>query len=71
MNTVSNEDTPRLLADYFSRADLASELGVDARTQDRWHRLQTGPPRTVIGRQILYRKDTDATWIRTREGRVQ
>ena len=56
-----------LLDGYLSRLQLAADLGVDERTLDRWHRECIGPPRTLLGRHIYYRKETVAAWLRSRE----
>jgi predicted DNA-binding transcriptional regulator AlpA len=60
-----NDDA--LLAEYLTRAQLAAQLGVSERTIDRWHTCRTGPPRTVFGRQILYRRSSVRDWLAKRE----
>lgn len=56
-----------LLESYINRDQLAEELSCSKRTVDRWHALRIGPPRTVIGRQILYRRDAVEAWLRSLE----
>ena len=56
-----------LLSDYLTPAACAAELGIAARTLDRWVRLGEAPPQTKVGRRVLYRKQAVATWIRARE----
>ncbi len=57
----------RLLAEYLTPAETASQLGVSVRTLDRWHLLRVGPPRTELGKKIYYRREAVAAWIRDQE----
>lgn len=59
--------TQLLLEGYLRRDDLAQQLGVSARTLDRWHTLRYGPPRVAIGRTILYNLDSVRDWLRSHE----
>ncbi len=52
---------------YFTRVGLAKRLGITVRTLDRWHVLRSGPPRTVLGRTILYRKEAVMEWLEEHE----
>ena len=54
-------------SEYMDREQLASELGVNVRTLDRWHLERKGPPRTVVGRRILYRGAAVQDWLRRNE----
>jgi excisionase family DNA binding protein len=56
-------------AQFLTPDDLARELGASPRTLARWHSRRIGPPRTVIGRTILYRKEAVEAWLRGREER--
>ncbi len=56
-----------VLAEYMSRNELAEELDRCARTLDRWHSLRIGPPRTVLGRRVLYRRASVDAWLRSQE----
>ena len=56
-----------LLAGYLRREELAQQLGVSARTIDRWQMLRCGPPRVAIGRTVLYRLDSVRQWLQSRE----
>ena len=49
--------------------ELSRDLGISKRTLGRWHRQRIGPPRTVIGRTILYRRTAVQEWLRSREER--
>ncbi len=59
--------TDTLLTDYLTPAELAVELGVCARTIERWHRLREAPPRTKVGKRVLYRRESVAEWLRSCE----
>ncbi len=59
--------TEQLLSDYIEKDEAAAELNVCGRTLDRWHQLKEGPPRVTIGRRILYRRSSVATWLASRE----
>ena len=60
--TDQTEPTP-ILASYLSHAELAKQLNKSERTLDRWHALRMGPPRTLIGRDIYYRRDAVKRWL--------
>ena len=55
------------LDEYLARDELARQLGKSVRTLDRWHVQRVGPPRTRVGRLILYRKEAVARWLRDNE----
>ena len=44
-----------ILDEYISPEQLALELNISTRTLDRWHSVREGPPRTRLGKRILYR----------------
>ncbi len=56
-----------IFTEYLGPHCLAKNLGVSTRTLDRWHSLRIGPPRTVIGKTILYRREAVSEWLRSRE----
>ncbi len=56
-----------VLAEYMTRDELAEDLNRCARTLDRWHSLRIGPPRTMIGKRVLYRRQAVAEWLRAQE----
>jgi DNA-binding transcriptional MerR regulator len=56
-----------LLDDYLKPESLAGELGVHPRTLRKWGELQIGPPRTQVGRLTLYRRESVAEWLKSRE----
>ena len=43
------------------------QLGVSARTIDRWQSLRCGPQRVAVGRTILYSLDSVRQWLESRE----
>ena len=56
-----------VLDGYLTPPQLAAQLGVCQRTLARWHRDRTGPPRSVVGRRILYRTESVTAWLAKRE----
>lgn len=52
---------------FFTKAEAAGELGKSEATLDRWNRLRVGPPRTKLGRTVLYRRDTLKAWLIAQE----
>ncbi len=56
-----------LLAEYMTPTQCAAELGIDKRTLERWHRLRQAPPRTKVGKRVLYRRAAVADWLRSCE----
>lgn len=52
-----------LLSNYFTRPDLAKELGRTIRTLERWEAARTGPPITWLGKQPLYRRQAVQDWL--------
>jgi hypothetical protein len=53
--------------DFFSEQQLGVELNVTLRTLRRWQQLRIGPPRTRVGRRVLYRKTAVIQWLVNRE----
>jgi hypothetical protein len=58
-----------ILSQFLSKKQLATELRRNPRTLDRWHVLGLGPPRTHVGRMVLYRRETVQKWLAAREQR--
>jgi hypothetical protein len=58
-----------ILAEFLTRQELASELRRSPRTLDRWEALRMGPPRTFVGRQVLYRRSSLIKWLAAQEQR--
>ncbi len=56
-----------VLAEYMTRNELAAQLDRCARTLDRWHSLRIGPPRTILGRRVLYRRQAVAAGLLAQE----
>jgi hypothetical protein len=49
--------------------ELAIELKLNRRTLDRWEKVGTGPPRTMVGRRIFYRRESVRKWLTEQERR--
>jgi hypothetical protein len=56
-----------ILSDFFSKEELAKELKRNPRTLDRWQAIGMGPPRTHIGRKVLYRRASVQKWLAAQE----
>jgi hypothetical protein len=56
-----------LLSEFLTKEELAAELGLNKRTLDRWAVLGIGPPRTRVGRKVLYRRTSAQKWLATQE----
>jgi len=55
-----------LLGDYFTRQELADELGIHVRSLERWAWLRKGPPQVRIGRRVFYRRSDVLRWLENR-----
>jgi hypothetical protein len=56
-----------ILEDYQTKKELAVEINKTPRTLDRWDRLGIGPPRTIVGRTVLYRRSSTEKWLAAQE----
>jgi hypothetical protein len=56
-----------ILSDFFSKEELAKELRRNPRTLDRWQAIGMGPPRTLVGRKVLYRRASVQKWLAAQE----
>ena len=61
-----------ILSEFLTKEELAAELRRNPRTLDRWDVLGMGPPRTHLGRRILYRRTSVQKWLcaQERQGRA-
>jgi hypothetical protein len=58
---------PSLLSGYLTESELAHELDRDPRTLERWRRLGTGPPFTMVGKTPRYRREAALEWLLKQE----
>ena len=56
-----------ILSEFLTKEELAAELRRNPRTLDRWEALGVGPPRTRVGRQVLYRRASVQKWLCAQE----
>ena len=56
-----------VLDGYMTEEELAEEIGRGVRTLARWRSLGEGPPAVRLGRQLLYRRTSVATWLASLE----
>jgi len=56
-----------ILAEYLTVDQLAVELNRNKRTLDRWEKLRIGPPRTHLGRTVLYHRNSVREWLAKQE----
>jgi hypothetical protein len=56
-----------ILEEFLTKEELAAELRRNPRTLDRWEVLGIGPPRTHVGRKILYRRASVQKWLVAQE----
>jgi hypothetical protein len=56
-------DVVPILSEFLTKEELATELGRNPRTLDRWELLGLGPPRTHVGRKVLYRRSSVQKWL--------
>lgn len=56
-----------ILSEFLTKEELAAELRRNVRTLDRWDALGLGPPRTCIGRTVLYRQASVQKWLAAQE----
>ncbi len=62
---MSNSDP--ILSEFLTKEELAAELRRNPRTLDRWDLLGMGPPRTHVGRKVLYRRASVQKWLVAQE----
>ena len=61
---MSNEP---ILSEFLTKEELAEQLQRNPRTLDRWAVLGMGPPRTYVGRKVLYRRASVQKWLVAQE----
>jgi hypothetical protein len=65
-----NERNTGVLADFYTEAELAAELGIVRRTLYRWRRMRTGPDVTMVGERVMYRRDSVKRWLLSQEQKM-
>lgn len=63
------EDSAAILAEYVTRDEVLKALGRCLRTWLRMEENGDGPPRTVIGKTVLYRRSKFNEWLLRHEER--
>ena len=58
---------PLLAGEFLTPSQLAAELSISERTLHRWHTARQGPPRVVLGRVVLYRRQSVLAWLESKE----
>ena len=62
-NEVIGKVEAHCLAEWMSREELASELGLAVSTLRRWDTLRTGPVCIRVGRKVMYRRADVQSWL--------
>ena len=61
---------PDIHETHLSRKETAKVLGLHPGTLDVWRDAKKGPPATVLGRRVYYRKEALMSWLRSIEDQV-
>jgi hypothetical protein len=56
-----------ILSKFLTKEELAAELRRNPRMLDCWEVLGMGPPRTHVGRKVLYRRASVQKWLAAQE----
>lgn len=56
-----------LLDGWFTRADVAAQLGISEDTLYRWELQRKGPPCVRVSRGFYYRAEAFSEWMKARE----
>ena len=67
MDQVPQALNSKFLENFLTEQELAQALGCTVRTLRRWHVQRIGPPRTVCGRLIFYRRTSLDNWLKSHE----
>lgn len=65
--TGEDHHLPNVLGEYMDEAALAAALNVSRRTLARWRALGEAPPHTLVGRRIMFHRESVDRWLRQRE----
>jgi len=69
METESPKQTPDLLDGYDPAEVTAAGLKMHPRTLRKMDERGDGPPKTVIGRKVYYRRESVRAWLASQEQR--
>jgi hypothetical protein len=58
---------PAAIEGYLTEEATAAMLDVEIATLRSWSARRKGPPRTVVGRNVLYREAALQKWLLSRE----
>jgi hypothetical protein len=68
---VAKQRAPRLkrkcILGYVPEEELAKQLNVQVRTLRKWRRAGAGPPYVKVGREVHYRDEACAAWLKSQE----
>lgn len=58
---------PSILDDYMTPDQLCAELGIHPFTLYRWNQRGKAPPKTWLGKRVVYRKAGVMAWLESQE----
>jgi predicted DNA-binding transcriptional regulator AlpA len=66
---MSESETNPFPDTHYTQTELARKLGRSKRTLWRWESRGVAPPKTVLGRLVLYKKSSVEDWLAQQERR--
>lgn len=61
---------PDIFEGYLTEEQYAAQRGVSLRTCQRDRQLRQSPPYTVVGKKVLYRRESVRQWLLDQERQV-